>query len=1213
MSNVDWTKEQKSVIDTRDKSILVAAGAGSGKTTVLVERILKMITDKENPVDIDRFLIVTFTRAAAAQMKEKIRAKLTERLHRNPSDENIRKQLSLVHTANISTIDSFSNKIVSEHFEELDIDPNFRVMEQEEDDMLYEDSIAKVLDEMYNSGDEEFLYALEMFAEGSIKADLSDDIKEIIKKANNQAFPKLWLEKAKDKNYFSSLEEFEKSIFVQNMIREFERYKVIEKDVEYGLECCVSEEVAGTTYNTLEYDCDTLDGLREAKTYDEYRTIVLNYKAKSMGKKSFDEKETAKASHELMKDFCGQFKVTAGKGNLKYMPTLEEACEDVNNSQKLANVLIDIAIKVLDECEKEKRYLSAFSFNDIAHFALDIICDVDEDGNVSKTETAKAMSENFHEILIDEYQDSNEIQECMLSTLSKDDSHNLFMVGDVKQSIYRFRSADPDIFLGKYEEFGDKSNKDDVRILLGDNFRSRPEIIHTTNAFFRQIMREPVGGIDYAKDSDLIYGAKKAYDLDVNKGHNDNRTEYVCMASGEKARHEAEAEFIAKRIKELMDENDGLKITNKDENKRSLSYKDIVILTKAPATVVDTYIKVLEEYGIPVFGEKKEGFYAATEIRTILDTLRIIDNPNWDIPLVGVMTSAVFGFTDSELSQIRIENKKKNFYEAVILYAKSGSDDKLKEKVNSFLNELDDFREKSKYLSVYELIEYILGKTYFEQYIKALPIGTRRKMNVDKLKEIAYAYENTAYRGLFNFIRYIDKNIENENDLGEAIEVGEEDDVVRIISIHKSKGLEFPVVFLANANFGDDSSNNNYLVDKEGNIATNSYDTEAKTKTKTFISKYIKDQEKRELKAEKLRLLYVALTRAKEKLIIVSSYKEKISPNEIGKFEQYDDEYFVDRILKAVNYHQMMAPVLGEKFYDELPEEGFTAEDEDFKREFDNLRFYVVPDIETYGETTNHNTSSSSSKDIVDEKTVEKLEENFDKKYKYEKELDLRSKMSVTEIKRQLNNEFVDEDAKLFIPDRTTTNRPNFVQQDKKTELTGAERGNMYHKVFELLDYSLDLKDQKVVEQFLDELASQNRLSELERSEIDIKKVMGFINNDIFDRMKSAYDRGELYRERKFLITVDGDFVEKVQGIKTDETMVVQGIIDALFVEDGQYVIVDYKTDSVDDIKELEKEYGNQLLVYKKAVEQITGDSVKEMIIYSVNHEDVVELEKEKV
>ena len=1213
MSEINWTDAQQNVIDTRDKNILVAAGAGSGKTTVLVERIIKMITDEKNPIDIDKFLIVTFTRSAAAQMKDKIREKLYKMSYENPMDMNIKRQLSLIHTANISTIDSFANQIVSRYFEALDIDPNFRVMEEDEADMLMEDSIMEVLDELYESEDEEFLNAMEVMAEGSAEADVLDYIKSIVRKANNQVFPKKWLEHAKDCNYYESKEQFENSALVRHMMKQFEVYKDFEWDLE-DVWHNTEENAKGKFVEVIKNDYEMLKRLRGAETYDEYRKAITEFAPLGLTNPTFDGVDEAKAAHNVLKAYCEYFTGTKVKGVVNYFPTLDEAYEDVNKSQKLANVLIDIAIKSIDRDIDYKKYLSALNFNDVAHMALEIICEPKEDGTAKATDVARELAREYREILIDEYQDSNEIQENMLKSLAGGfDANNLFMVGDVKQSIYRFRSAEPKIFLKKYNEYDTSGQRDEVRIDLGDNFRSRPEIIKSTNMIFKEIMTEDVGGINYADGAQLKYGAKKTYDLDMNSGENDNRTEFICVSSESKGRHILEAEFIAKRIKKLMDEENGLRLTDKKEKGRPLSYKDIVILTKAPATVVDTYINVLQEYGIPVFGEKKYGFYAATEVKTILDFLRIVDNPVWDIPLAGVLTSAIYGFTSEELALIKTQKPKKHLYDNLINYRDNGSDSDLKEKVANFLDELESYRNKSKYLSVYEFIEHILENTHFDHYIRSLPIGERRQMNIDMLKEIAYTYEQTAYRGLFNFVRYVDKNIENEQDHGEAVEVGEEDDVVRIISIHKSKGLEYPVVFLANANYiPNNSSKDDYFVDSLGNIGTYAYDTDERTKTKTLTSRFIEDFEKREQRAEDLRVLYVAMTRAREKLIVVSSFSGKINKKKMDEFKpRAKCDVFSGSVLNANNYHKLMAPVLGSEVYEYLPKkEGFEYDSPIFEHYFDDIRFMIIPEISEYGAEIEIEPDAPEQDEEAKQDVVDVINKNFNFKYKYRKELRLRAKMSVTEIKRRANEEFVDEDAYCFIPNRSRKVKPSFAEAKKTTDFNGAELGNIYHKVFELLDYDKDYSNDKDIEEFLDTLVQNNKLTEEEVAAVENEKIKAFVDDDLFGRMKSAHERDELYRERKFLLQVDGTQTKKIQKLEvdTEETTIVQGIIDACFIEDGKYVIVDYKTDDVQSVDTLKDNYKEQLDQYENAVKQISGKEVAEKIIYSVKLGEVVKV-----
>ncbi|MBP5773200.1 MAG: helicase-exonuclease AddAB subunit AddA [Eubacterium sp.] len=1194
MAQIPWTKEQKRVINTSGKDILVAAGAGSGKTAVLVERIIKKVTDPDHPVDIDRFLIVTFTKAAAAQMREKIREKLYELSYKNPTDENLKRQLSLVHTANISTIDSFAKKVVSTNFEKLDIDPSFRLMEQEESDLLLEDCIDETVDEMYVEGNQDFLDAMSQLAKGDVSTDVVNKVSIIVKKAKNQEYPAKWLADAIDRNYSETEEDFNQKEFVKRTIDDFEKYKDFSDDLWTALNDVEENETpTQLTVEVIDQIKSILPNLEAASTYSEYRDAILSYGEIKRSKQSFDDfKEQHNKLLAYIQSFVGDNKKS------KYFPSLEEAMADVNKSQKTANVLLEIAIKSFEKCMKEKKRICAYDFSDVAHFAIEVLCVPGENGPTA-SDTAKKMAEGFEEILIDEYQDSNYIQEYMLFALSKGQGiNNVFMVGDIKQSIYRFRSAEPKIFLEKLNDF-EEENDEHTRIILDRNFRSRPEVIEFTNLIFNEIMNKDVGGINYKDGQKLVQGAKN-YNESLNGGEQDNKSELICVPSQDGiSRHEVEANIIAKKILNMMNEKTGLKITDEKAKKRSLRYNDIVILTRYPKNVVDTYLRVLEEYGIPVYGEKRDGFYESSEIKCILDFLSVIDNPMQDIPLAGVMTSAFYQFDESELGYIRLVQKDGTFYEAVNKYAEDGTDQELKDKVKSFLDSLKDYREKVKYMSVYEFINYFLDSSHFDLYVRSLPAGTKRILNVDMLKEIAYKYENSSYRSLFNFVRYVNKSIDNNKEIGEASNVHEDDNVVRITSIHQSKGLEYPVVILSNVAPGARGGNkeSNYLVNSDGDIGLDVLDTENKTKTDTLLERYIVKTEDEQDKAEELRLLYVAMTRAKEKLVITAiKLAKKIEKKD---FKPINNANKKDAILKTSDFYQMIAPVLGTEIYDEVPE----LIDHESNPEKINKKYYRVemyPTIESYPFVgLAEDESMDDLKLKSDEEITNKIIENFDYKYDYKKEAKLRAKMSVTEIKRRLNGEFVDEDAEYFIPNRSTKGKPNFVEQED-VGLTGADLGNAYHKVFELLDYSKDITDKSVVKDFLDDLVSNNKLTEEERGSIEEEKVTQFAKSSIGQRMKAAFDRNELYRERKFLLQVDGKFIEEVQGIETDETMIVQGIIDACFVEDGKYVIVDYKTDNVDSADKLVDEYKGQLNVYEKAVKEITGKDVSDKIIYSV-------------
>ena len=1198
MSQIPWTKEQKSVINTSGKNILVAAGAGSGKTAVLVERIIKKVTNPENPVDIDQFLIVTFTKAAAAQMREKIRDELYRLSFEDPDDDNLKRQLSLVHTANISTIDSFAKKVVSANFEQLEIDPSFRLMETEESELMLEDYTAETIDELFEEDNEEFLDAMQQLAKGDVFTDVVDKVSEIVKKAKNQEYPVKWMEESINKNYCETEADFEEKSFTKWFVKGFEKYKDFYDDLWTATNNVKENETpTALTEEILEKVEGVLVQLDAASTYKEYREAILSYGNRArirQGGGFFDE---FKIHHDKLINYLNLYLGENTKP--KYFPSPEEAMEDVNRSQLTANVLLEIAIKAFCKCMKEKKRISAYDFSDVAHFAIDILCVPGEDGPTA-SDTAKRMAENFHEILIDEYQDSNYIQEYMLFALSKGRGiNNVFMVGDIKQSIYRFRSAEPKIFLEKFNTYK-KESDDHTRIILGKNFRSRPEIIDFTNYVFDELMVDDVGGIDYKDGQELSLGATN-YNLTLNSGKQDNKTEIICMPSHDVNRHVAEANLIAKRIINMMDENTGLKISDEKANQRSLEYRDIVILTKAPKTVVDTYIEILESYGIPVFGQKRDGFYESTEIKIILDFLAIIDNPMQDIPLAGVMTSAFYNFDESELTQIRLVDKKNTLYKAVLDYAKDGKDDEIKEKVNEFLKSFEDYREKVKYMSVFEFINYFLDCSHFNHYVRSLPAGSRRSLNIDMLKEIAYKYENSSYRSLFNFVRFVNKNIDNNKEIGEASNVQEDENVVRITSIHQSKGLEFPVVILSNAAGGKRGGGNanDYLINSNGDVGLDVLDTENKTKTDTLLERYIESTEKEEEKAEELRLLYVAMTRAKEKLIIIATKQGK--KIEKKDFNTIDKKFKKDAILKTGNFYQMIAPIIGEEVKDEVPDE-FNIESEEEIINKDTFRLEMYPSFEHYYCSLKDFEGSIDDRNLESDKDItKKIAENFKHKYDYKEEAKLRAKMSVTEIKRNLSKEFVDEDAEIFIPDRTTEAKPNFIEK-KESEFTAADIGNIYHKIFELLDYSLEITDQKVVEEFLKQLVEDGKFTQEEIEQVAIEQVMKFTKSPIATRMKAAFEQGELYRERKFLLQVDGEQTKKIQKLEvdTEETTIVQGIIDACFIEDGKYIIVDYKTDDVDDVEKLKEEYSEQLNQYEQAVKQISGKEVAEKIIYSV-------------
>ena len=1200
---IEWTDKQQEVLDARNKNVLVSAAAGSGKTAVLVERILRMIKDTENLVNIDEFLMVTFTRAAASEMKEKIRKRLIEESKNNPDNEHLRKQLSLIYGAEICTIDSFVNKVVSQNFEDLDIDPNFRVMDQVEDSMLIEDITAEVLDSVYEEADDEMMNLLRCFSKGRYKINLDKTIIDIIDMAQKQVFPYKWLEAIKGKNSFENIEELEKSDFMVTIANKIDKSFKTYYDNMLDNEFIAQEEMPEKEYDVYVIFRDYIKRIIEAKGYGNKRDIIVNIpRPKSPTKSKTKYSDELIDFVQITKDAESQLKkyYYDKKRGYAYMESLEEILESVNKSQKQADMLNDIATKVMHRLDEEKKKLAAYSFNDLARFAISILCN-EENGVIGPTPKAVEMSKQYKEVIIDEYQDSNYVQENLLKAVTLGlGVNNMFMVGDVKQSIYGFRSAEPDLFLEKYNSFSSDEDADEQKIILDKNFRSREEIINSTNRIFDAIMQKDVGGIDYLDGNRLVYGANY-YEEDVNTTGENNKTEVHMLHTDEKAKESKaiEAQFIAKRIKELMNPNTGLKITNKNRDNKNLSYRDIVILTSAPASVAEIYMRELENYNIPVFAERKNGFYESVEISTILSFLEVVNNPLQDIPLAVVLKSPIYRFSDDDLATMRIKSHKTLLYDDVVKYSNEGSNEVLKKKCADFVSELADYKKHSKYMSVYEFIEYFLEKTGYEYYARSLHGGKRRLLNIKMVKENAYNYENTCYRSLFNFVRFLKKNIDAEKTKGESIDVGEEDDVVRIISIHKSKGLEYPVVFLSNCTRNIRKNGDSIFIDKYGNMDVPIYDLDGRTFMPAKYSEIIQSRDKKKKTAEGIRLLYVAMTRAQEKLIISSTVNNNLDTYK-SKLAFSNDVMSESEILDRNNYNQLICSVLYDEICGSIPQE--IGEDEAVKNHVscsDDIEFYF--ETATLDETKEMDNIEAETVDDGSDVTIDEIKQNFQSVYPYENLKDIKAKVSVTELKNRDKEVFVDEDAKFFITDTRTKIVPKFLQESQKEKLYGASLGTVYHKIFELLDMELEYSSISDATLMLNQLVSKGHLTEDERGSIDDSKIFNFTKSNVFARMKKAYDNKQLYREQKFLLSVDSD---EIYNNGTHEDVVIQGIVDVCFIEDGEYVVVDYKTDKVESLDELVDKYKSQLNWYGKALTTATSIKTKEKIIYSVKLDD---------
>lgn len=1212
-----WTEKQLDVINTRGRNILVSAAAGSGKTAVLVERIIKMITDQKEPVDIDRLLVVTFTRAAALEMKERVREALEKKAEECPEDINLQKQLSFIHNAHISTIDSFCASVVRDNFDKIDLDPNFRIADETEIEMLKADIIEEMLEEYYEEATPEFMELAQQYSAGKLSDNIEALISKLYRDASGHYNPKKWIENCIHNYNVSSIDEFENSVWMQEFLDS------VRKEMEgwidsLNLAMSISESEDGPKYGKgLRQLMDMIDEMKSLSSFDAMRDAVLNAGTiRLSGVRNCDENKKKQVSDI-------KTAVTKGIHELKtsvFRQSIQDLFEDMVYSKSSVEMIIKLTLDFMERFQTQKSEKGIMDFNDQAHFALNILVDEDEDGYTHPSDVAKQLSLQFREIMIDEYQDSNYVQEAILSSISGGyGKNNMFMVGDVKQSIYRFRQAEPKLFLSKYDSYLEDLNADNCKIILDKNFRSRKEVIDSVNYIFDYIMHREVGGIDYKNGNRLSLGAD--YE-ELPRGQN-NATELIMIEGEDK---KTEAEYVAQKIREITNPVNGMKITEKGQNMRPVRYGDIAILLRSMKGNSDIYLEHMENNGIPAYAESRTGYYQTMEVQTIINALSVIDNPRQDIPLAAIMVSPMFGFSSEELACIKAENVCECLYDNVKAYEINGSDERLAGKVRRFLNLLNQFRNMVPYTSVYAIINKLLAETGYDYYIMAMANGKKRHLNIEALKEKAAAYDETSYKGLFNFTRYVEKLQYLSKDEGEASAVSENDNIVHIMSVHKSKGLQFPVVFLCNTNGKSRTDHDMIVADDKGNIGVDYIDSRLKIKEPTVIKKAIKQKNKEADIFESLRILYVALTRAKEKLFITGVAKDidklagEFANRKYDKSEymSYNDiiggKNFMDWIGNTVGKNKAFDDVTGD--YEFEPNQKNDMYDRDCSIVVKKVYHDEIMIQELQGEITDEikreTLGQLETVSITDEKIKSIVEKNFQFRYPFMEEVAMHSKASVTEIKKQSMEYVQEQDGFAVYGEKPQTDLqeiiPDFAKSKEQLEagFSGAWRGTAYHRVFELLDMEKENYTEKSIKEMIESFVKIGMIDRESADVVNVLDVVCFTKSKLFSRMKQAYKTGQLFRERKFLMGVP---VKQIKE-KSDsaETMIIQGIIDVCFMEEDKFVIVDYKTDRVDTMEELVRKYHVQLACYKQAIEQISGKTVSEMIIYSVCLGDEISL-----
>ena len=1228
---INWTKEQKAVIESRNRNLLVSAAAGSGKTAVLVERIIRMITEGENPLDIDQLLVMTFTKAAADEMRERVLLAVDEKLKEDPENGHLQMQAAMIPYARITTIDSFCLGIIREHYNQLDIDPAFRVGDEGELLLLRGSVMEQLLEDYYEAGDEEFSRFVETYATGKSDRGIEDHIMAVYNFSGSNPWPEKWLEACE-----KELEDYEEGSDDRLMETEWMRFLMWDVAMQTGEFCaqlkealavCDEENGPAAYIPMLTSDLRMLQAIGNAKDYG-----CLN---ELLGSASFDRlasirsKEIDADKKSFVTGCRDRVKKAVGKlRDLYCFESIETVVRDLKGTAGAVRMLLRLAGEFHDRYQEAKQEKNLVDFGDLEHYALEVLLEETGEGERTPSAAADELSRQFEEILVDEYQDSNDVQEALIHAISRErfGTPNVFMVGDVKQSIYKFRLARPELFLKKYESYPREDGLYQT-IELHQNFRSRDSVLSGINEVFYQIMTKGLGGILYTEDAALHAGAvfepteetvggKLELHM-VNTGGGLLKQLEADPADDYTSR-EMEAKLIAARMKELINPETGLKVWDKKEKRyRTACYGDMVILLRSLSGFAEDFVNILMNEGIPAYAERRTGYFTAIEVETVLCFLSIIDNPMQDIPLAAVLKSPIVGATDEELARLMAVFKRtakkgqdRGIYGAWMYYLENCPEDEregeLYGKLAAFSDELADYRRIAGYLSIHELLYIIYENTGYYDYIAAMPAGEARQANLDMLVEKASAYEKTSYSGLFHFIRYIENLKKYDTDFGEAALAGDEN-TVRILSIHKSKGLEFPVVFLAGMGkkFNKQDLYGKILIDPDLGIATDYLDLELRVKTPTLKKNVLRRRLELEALGEELRVLYVAMTRAKEKLIMTGTdrYLDK-------KLERFSDikrtagqipftilstaDSFLDWLLMSLSGKLSESALLS----DAGAETGLMT-----------VRSYSVADL--VGVEIEHQAEKKLSKEellnfdcarIYDEAYAAGISAAFAYRYPHTADIGLHTKLSVSELKKQ--GQLIDEEESTFLP-----TIPAFLLEEsgKKDQGGGAFRGTAYHRALELLNFP-GMKTISDVEMALDTFRREKYMDEESLSLLDAGILWNFLSSPLGRRMSAAQAKGLLYKEQQFVIGIPA---REMEVCSSDELVLIQGIIDAYMEEEDGLVLIDYKTDHVVRGREslLTERYGIQLEYYKRALEQMTGKKVTEKIIYSLTLQEEIVLE----
>ncbi|MFZ5943114.1 MAG: helicase-exonuclease AddAB subunit AddA [Bacillota bacterium] len=1194
-----WTREQEQAIYTRNCNLLVAAAAGSGKTAVLVERIIKLICDEKAPVDVDALLVVTFTNAAAAEMKERIGAALAQAAKRNPLSRHLYRQSTLLNKASIMTLHSFCMEVVKENFYILGIDPHFRIADETEAELLRLDVLEEILEKYYTNCVDGDGFSKLIDAYGGSQDDvlIQNLIIKLFSFAQSNPWPQKWLEEVI--TGFTGSEWFQYLLPSIKMEFSTAREMLVQAFRLAGAPGGPAAYIA-----TLQEEIYLLEDILNAaslswkEAYDAASTAAFGRLPRAKKEESNPElQEKVKYFRDKAKD------ILKGLQNKYFHRLPQDFINDLVIVQPYLELLGRLVMEFKEEYAKAKIRRNIMDFNDLEHYCLQLLMATNSTPEqIIPSAVSMKLQEKYSQVLVDEYQDINDVQETILQLVSRPD--NLFMVGDVKQSIYRFRLARPELFQEKYYRFANKEGYADRRIDLASNFRCRKEIVDGVNFVFQQLMGKDLGEIEYNQEARLRCGVVYP-ECQGQAGLAGPVEFYLVEKDMEEAEQltsvEREAVIIGNRIKELIEQN-CLVFDKKTNDYRTITYSDIVILLRSPKGSAETFLERFRLLGIPVYGELGRGYFKATEVQIMLSLLKIIDNPRQDIPLAGVLRSPLVGLSSQEMANIRLHCPQGDFYQA-ILQTVEKTKDQLAEKLGGFLSRLENWRTLARQNELANLIWTLYRETGYFDYVGAMAGGSQRQANLRALHDRARQFETTSFKGLFMFLRFLQRMEENKSDLEAAKALSENENVVRIMSIHKSKGLEFPVVIIAGLGkkFNMLDTRQDITLHKDLGLGPVFIDPEKRIKYPTIAKLAIDIKVKLETLAEEMRILYVAMTRAREKLIMIGTVRKV--QKQIEDWAQFLDipsvkipdsflaqaDSFLDWLGPALTRHRDGIPL--RRF---VPQQAISLLEDESAWEIAVLQEELnVQEDEQVAATREMLESIKDLQQVqIDPQLYRQVAEKLEWTYPFPGVSTKGAKVSVTEIKHKFQEVQLDlQENRIFQGFRR---RPVFLQ--KKKALTAVEKGSAIHCVMQHIPLHQKITGQ-YLEMFLEDLLSRELLTPEQKESIPQENILLFFESSLGERLKRA-QRAE--REIPFSLTLDVQEIYDDIGTDTSDKVLLQGVIDCMWYEDGGWVLIDYKSDQIkdEDLSGFIDRYSGQINLYTRAVETITKEKVKERYLY---------------